>query len=170
MHDLVQSVADLVGKPGASRRVHLQLPVPADFELEVGAVREPIELEGVIESVVDGILVRGGVGAVAELTCSRCLEPVEHQVDTGAAELFREPSRVDPDDELEDGYEVADEAIDLSALLRDALSAAIPPNPRCKPDCAGLCAHCGTNLNESTCEWVDERPDPRWDALRDLSL
>lgn len=170
MHDLAQSVADLAGKPGASRELHLHLPVPEGFELEMVTVGEPVLLDGVLESVVDGMLVRGDVAGQADMACSRCLETVVARVTTAVTELYQERARLHLGDEVEEGYEIVDETIDLSALVRDALSEAVPANPLCRPDCAGLCPHCGINLNEATCDYVEERTDPRWDVLRGLSL
>ncbi len=39
----------------------------------------------------------------------------------------------------------------------------------CRPDCAGLCPHCGTNLNDGACDCEEDRTDPRWDALREVA-
>jgi uncharacterized protein len=39
---------------------------------------------------------------------------------------------------------------------------------RCKPDCKGLCAQCGQNLNEGQCDCDAEPIDPRLAPLRAL--
>lgn len=170
-HDHMLKVADLVDRPGASRQVQLAVPVPADFRLPLVAVREPLELDGVIESVVDGLLVRGSLHVDLALECARCLAPLNERVGAEVVELFVDPARVPPEAEPpEPGYEITDGHIDLDALLRDSLAPAAPSQPLCRPDCAGLCASCGANLNERACGCRDEAADPRWAALADVEV
>lgn len=63
---------------------------------------------------------------------------------------------------------VIDDHIDLEPVLRDAVVTALPFQPVCKEDCAGLCSECGMNLNEDP-EHHHEVLDPRWAALAGLS-
>ena len=49
------------------------------------------------------------------------------------------------DDEL---YPIADDTIDLGPLVRDAIVLELPSAPLCRPDCRGLCPHCGADRNE----------------------
>jgi uncharacterized protein len=163
-------VTDLVERPGASRKVDLAVPVPADFDLPLTNVRDPLEFDGVIESVVDGLLVRGRLRAGMRLACCRCLRPLQRETEREVVELFSDPEDRDADDEVEAGYEIREGAIEISALLRDALSGAAPLQPLCQEGCRGLCAQCGTNLNETSCDCADIIPDSRWEALRDLRL
>jgi uncharacterized protein len=170
-HDHVLNVADLVDRPGTSRRVELDLAVPEGFTLPLVTIREPLHLAGVIESVVDGLLVRGALSVTMRLECARCLEPLDSDVDVDVVELFQDPARLPLDTEPpEEGYEIRDGHIDLDALLRDTLAPATPYQPLCRGDCAGLCPQCGANLNDRVCTCVDDDVDPRWAALRDLDL
>ena len=170
LHDLVLSVSDLLDVPGASRVVDLRLPVPAGFDFPLVTVLEPVALEGVVESVVEGLLVRGGLEAEADLVCARCLAPLRERVATRVTELYRDPAEVDAADELEPGYAIADMTIDLDALVRDGLATALPDRPLCRPDCRGLCPQCGTDWNAATCDCTDTTEDSRWSKLRDLHL
>ena len=52
-----------------------------------------------------------------------------------------------------------------SGSIREYASMAVPMNPVCRLDCAGLCHKCGANLNESSCVCDKVSRDPRWDAL-----
>jgi uncharacterized protein len=40
--------------------------------------------------------------------------------------------------------------------------------PLCKPDCKGLCPHCGIDLNVEQCNCADADVDERMAALRAL--
>ena len=168
--DRIVSVADLVGRPGSSRRLSLELASPEDVSQPLTRLAHPVRLEGVLESVVDGILVRGTLSTTLEVQCSRCLKDMQEELETDVVELFRDPADVDPDDEQEAGYEIRDTDIDLDVLVRDALAPALPYSPVCDEACKGLCPTCGTDLNEASCDCTDESTDARWAALEALRL
>ena len=63
---------------------------------------------------------------------------------------------------------VDDDKLELSAWARDAVVLALPDKILCRPDCAGLCAVCGENLNERPHEHEDAPGDDRWAALAEL--
>ncbi len=158
-------VRDLLERPGAARRVHLDEPVPG-LRTELADVDEGEPLEGdlTLESVVEGIVVRGSVGGRMTLRCARCLMEFERDFDVEMNELYvREP---DPD---EDEYPLADDlTLDPEPMVRDAVVLQMPFSPLCRPDCLGLCERCGgdRNLGECTCH---PEVDPRWSALRALA-
>lgn len=169
--DFVLTVTDLMDRPGASRRVDLAMGVPEDLGLTLVEVRDPLRLAGVIESVVDGLLVRGTVAATMHMSCSRCLTDVEDVVHADVTELFAgEAAGLDEEGEVEAGYEIREGTIDLDTLLRDALVPAAPYRPLCRPDCQGLCPGCGANRNVVDCICEDQDHDPRWAALEGLRL
>lgn len=170
LSDRVLSVADLVGRPGSSRPLDLELAPPDDLDQALLRMGSPVRLTGVLESVVDGILVRGELSTVVQAQCGRCLKDIEEPVRADVVELFRDPSEVDPDDEQEVGYEIREARIDLDVLVRDALAPALPYAPVCDQGCKGLCATCGADLNEAPCDCTDERNDARWAALEGLRL
>src|SRR5688500_3468047 len=160
--DRIVRVADLIDRPGTSRRVDLTLPPAADLDLDMATLQGDIRFDGVIESVVDGLLVRGLVSADVAMSCARCLIDLRQQISADVVELFTDPATAESADDVEEGYEIGDGTIDLDTLLRDALVPAVPYRPLCQEDCKGLCAQCGTNRNDSDCACVDETVDARW--------
>jgi len=164
------SVVDLLRRPGRSRPIALELDPPRDLVLPLVDAVEPLRLEGVIESVVDGLLVRGRLGARLALSCARCLSPMKTQVAAEVAELYNDPADLESPDDLEPGYEIVEGQIDLDTLLRDALVPAVPVAPHCREDCAGLCPTCGTDRNLEQCDCGAAISDPRWTALQGLRL
>ena len=52
------------------------------------------------------------------------------------------------DEELRSPY-VSDGELDVGRWANDALVLALPSQPLCRPDCAGLCAVCGESLNDA---------------------
>lgn len=170
LSDRVVKVADLLDQPGASRRVDLCVGAPDDLVLPLVDIAGPLRLTGVLESVVDGLLVRGRLTVAVRLACARCLADVEDVLASDVTELFSDPARLDLDDEVEAGYEVREGLIDLDALLRDSLVPAVPYQPLCQSECPGLCTSCGADLNHDDCGCVDLATDPRWAALEGLRL
>jgi uncharacterized protein len=97
--------------------------------------------------------------------CQRCL--ADAVVETRISAREYQATSEDASDELRTPY-VEDDRLDLSAWARDALALALPEQILCRPDCAGLCPVCGTNLNLEPHTHADDEPDPRWAALAEL--
>jgi uncharacterized protein len=168
--DRIIRVADLIDRPGASRRVDVSMPPARDLDLDMATLQGDVHVDGVIESVVDGLLVRGLVSADTAMSCARCLADLQQQVAADVVELFTDPAAAESPEDVEGGYEITDGTIDLDTLIRDALVPAVPYRPLCGPDCRGLCAQCGINRNEADCSCVDQTTDARWAALEGLQL
>lgn len=167
----VVDVSDLIDRPGASRPVELDVPVPEGFEIPLTQFGDVITVDGQLESLVEGVLVRGSVGAEVAQTCARCLEPiVPVEVVADVAELYSDPTSAEDEGDVEEGYEIKDGVIDIDALLRDTLAQIVAVAPLCSDTCAGLCPTCGINRNDATCDCADEPVDGRWAALSDLKL
>jgi uncharacterized protein len=159
---------DLPRRAGTMRTVRFVAGAPADLGIEMIRVPQdsPVTFELRLESVVEGILVTGQAEADLVGECSRCLGPLEdHQV-FELQELFYYPGQ----DAEEDASFVVDEHIDLDAALRDAVVLALPFQPLCRDDCAGLCSECGANLNDDPGHNHGEKVDPRWVALQGLDI
>jgi uncharacterized protein len=94
--------------------------------------------------------------------CQRCLEPFLCTLTAAFAELFNFPPQPDSEFNIHPtGF------IDLSPLLRELFILDEPISPICRPDCAGLCANCGANLNLEKCTCQKEI-DPRLNKLQQL--
>ena len=163
---LAVDVRELLRHPGAHRHAALRAPLP-DLATPAAAVPAgaPVTVDVEVESVVEGLLVSGTVGADLVLTCVRCLREVGDRLEVEVRELFA----ADPDEAEDEGYAVlADNRLPLDTMTRDALVLAFPQAPLCRPDCAGLCPRCGADLNEGDCGHREPEADPRWSALAEL--
>lgn len=120
------------------------------------------------------VRVAGRVRAPLTLACGRCAEPFAFSVDATfdleyvpEAEVEEKPEReIEPEEFALAYYE--DNAIDLGALMQEQFYLAMPMKPLCQPDCRGLCALCGKNLNQGSCECRASWEDPRLAVLRSL--
>jgi len=126
-----------------------------------------VNIDLLLESVIEGVLVNGEVDYTLRGQCSRCLEPLsqDHRAEFSQLYLW-EPS---PDAEGEELPSVHNDLIDLTDELRDAVGLDMPLAPVCTADCRGLCAQCGINLNDAP-DHEHPTTDPRWAALADLDL
>ena len=82
----------------------------------------------------------------------------------------RSSSPAPGDDELSSPYVDDDGELDLAAWARDALALSLPAQITCRPECAGLCAQCGANLNDEPDHAHETGPDPRWAKLSELKF
>lgn len=119
-----------------------------------------------------GALLEGEVRAIVAQQCARCLRPVESPVDATFAEQYYATLHVDsgapmPGAPLDTKTIGSDFLIDLTPLIREEIILATPQAPLCRPDCRGLCAACGVDLNESP-HRHEPGPDERWSALARL--
>jgi uncharacterized protein len=66
------------------------------------------------------------------------------------------PAQTEPESEEEnegdDRYFYQGDHVELAPMLREHVILAAPMQPLCREDCAGLCAHCGKDLNEGPCQ------------------
>ncbi len=120
--------------------------------------------------------VEGTVQAEVALRCSRCLDLFTATVHAPIDELFLQthdvtsglpvalPEGEDPDVLVIDRNHL----VNLVEPIRQTLLVNLPLQPVCREDCAGLCLHCGKNLNEGPCDCPTETVDPRMAVLADL--
>ncbi len=167
MSGLTISVADILGRPGAYRELHLDAPVPGVTTALARLAPDPAHADLKAESVVEGILVSGTLRADATLECARCLKAFDTDLSVDVCELFVAPSHEAQADE--DSYRVAGTDIDLEPMVRDTVVLAMPFSPLCRPDCLGLCERCGGDRNAGECSCPPE-VDPRWAALDSLQI
>jgi uncharacterized protein len=150
---------------------------PGELDLADERVRipGPIGFKGRLQKLKEEIQFRGELETVLELCCDRCMEPVELAKQLSLKVDFVPPARVKAAEqrltEIEfDKYELDGTTIDLNRIVRDEILLAVPDFILCKPDCRGLCQHCGANKNHSPCSCKENLVDPRWQTLQQVKL
>ena len=76
--------------------------------------------------------------------CQRCLGDADVAVTVRGVEYVG--GGVLEDDDGEPGY-VVSSVVDVERWVRDLIAEALPLQMLCRPDCLGLCAVCGADLN-----------------------
>jgi len=135
------------------------------FEVDIPS--EELDIENVVRNRIKGKLVIDKRGSILEikgeihytlrLTCARCLEEFDKNMDKdihlllriGKERILREKALTD---EGIDTIYVVNGMFDLFHSIRDIILLSIPMKPLCKDDCKGICPICGKNLNEGLCE------------------
>jgi uncharacterized protein len=161
---LVFELHELGRRAGAMKDVTRQVPAPEGLGNDVIGVPidSPVDLELRFEAVVEGVLVTGVAGFTLRGECARCLTEVSSREEVDLQELFLFPGK-EPEDA--EASRLEDDLLDLEPLLRDAVVLDLPFIPLCRPDCLGLCPHCGATLNDQPDHAHDEATDPRWAGL-----
>jgi uncharacterized protein len=132
---------------------------------------ESVALE--VEPDGSDVFVRGRLAATMPQTCSRCLEDFAARIDAPVdVRLVPKPAGADSvelgaDDLDTDFYE--NDELDVTRVVANEATLALPMKPLCREDCRGLCRVCGANRNVAPCTCDTRPPDPRLAALRDLA-
>ncbi len=162
MSNYIFNVAQLLQAGSGTSREH-DIVAPADalgVDEVAGPVRGPVRLTRLDTS----ILATGAFEVPVTQVCARCLEPAASTVAFSLEEEY--VPRLDPmtglppspDDErsrLDDRHN-----LDLSAALAEAVIAALPVKPLCRPDCGGIVDAQQSPAHDS------DATDPRWEPLR----
>ncbi|HSU12581.1 DUF177 domain-containing protein [Longimicrobium sp.] len=155
--------------------VSLREQVPPDHPMwnDTGVeLTEPLEVDLTANSVGEGVLVRGTLRTKVRMSCRRCLEPVDSEVDEHVDLLFAPP--------MADGEDVDDgevyplpargDDLDLTGAVREQVLLQAPQFTLCREDCRGLCPTCGRDLNQGSCECVPDAAPGPWDALKNVKF
>ncbi|MGB7874896.1 MAG: DUF177 domain-containing protein [Anaerolineales bacterium] len=140
------------------------------FEYEQIQIADDLDLrhfEGAatIGRTPQGLIVQADFSAEITLECVRCLNEFDYNLNWNFTELYAFNSRSVSDSDLI----VPDDAhIDLQPLIREYALLEIPIKPLCRPNCKGLCAVCGEDLNLTDCGHKGIAEESPFSALKDL--
>jgi uncharacterized protein len=126
----------------------------------------------------DAVHVSGRAQVKFVAACCRCLTEVTVPFDMplDVTMIPKEPGhRADAGDDIElteedvgiSTYE--NQEVDLACVVRDEVVLELPMRALCSFDCAGLCAVCGHNINESACG-CSKPTDSRLSVLKQVKL
>lgn len=111
---------------------------PAVLEMDRADVHVagPVQLHGRATLEAKELCVSADVDYRLDLTCARCLAPVA--AEGSKALLFH--------------YDTTQQqVVDITEDVRQEVMLEYPLTALCRPDCRGLCAVCGANLNDGAC-------------------
>jgi len=173
------NLTELRKKEGELTRINEEVEIEAiTFHQEKLPVTEPLRVSGGAILTEDGTVhLSLDFSTTVVQHCRRCLEPLEAQIDHHEELEFRlgiETEIASDGDISIYRYQKTDNKIDILPYLRRFIKLDLDPYPLCKPDCKGLCPHCGANLNKEKdhkCpkeQEETEAKDPRMKKLAEL--
>lgn len=171
------NVAQLLKEPtGAVRNYEISADVSAEFDRELKLVSP---LTGQVRFLRTGpnILVTGLLETTLQESCGRCLTTFTAPISIELEEEFFPTldiitgAPISPAADIEEANLIDDQHIlDLFEVVRQEFLVKSDSLFYCRPDCKGLCPHCGQDLNLGWCDCHDEGVDPRWAGLQGLQI
>lgn len=125
----------------------------------------PVTLD--VTQTLSGRLLRLRFAVRLEGPCMRCLADAGLDLRIDAQEYDDDGAAAKEGLEESTAY-VDDDEVDLSQWALDEVALALPEQILCRADCAGICPHCGKDLNAEPHTHEDAVADPRWGALEGL--
>ncbi|MBN2412196.1 DUF177 domain-containing protein [candidate division KSB1 bacterium] len=145
--------------------------LPSEIDLDEQEFYHPINLVFNINKIGSEVFLKVQLDTSVALVCDRCLADYKYKLnETVSIVCTTDNSLVTKD---EDGIYFISETtneINITDSIRDALILNIPQKKLCSEKCKGLCAQCGVNLNDETCNCKSEKIDPRWEALKKIKF
>jgi uncharacterized protein len=157
------NAAELLRRPGSEKDIEVRFTL-ADLGVVDPRLRgdDRVAIDLHLESLTDGVVVRGLVTAPWHGICRRCATPAVGEVRCEIQELYQHVV-TDPD-----AFELVGDQLDLAPMVREVIVLDAPMSPLCKDDCRGLCPECGADRNLEACTCSGAVPDSPWGALDQL--
>lgn len=171
-HELQFNVAQLLKQTtGATRSYDIYIEGIDDFDDDVKVVAP---VTGHVDFLRTGtnILVTGRLQTTVQKSCARCLTTFTAPLAIELEEEFH--PTVDilsgatlPKEDDVDEINYIDELhiLDLSEVVQQEIFLEGDSMLYCRPDCKGLCPHCGQDRNVESCDCTENIIDPRWTDL-----
>lgn len=175
--ELQFNVAQLLKEAtGATRSFEINAE---NFQLPNNGVEFVTPLTGYVQFLRTGadILVTGTLESTIQKDCGRCLNPFTAPVKIELEEIFFPTidiltgNMLPASDDADEANRIDEQhTLNLYEVVRQALLLESDGVLYCKPDCKGLCPHCGCDRNVEPCTCQDEVIDMRWAGLLELQL
>lgn len=166
---VIEHVEDLRRRPGTRRPLHRTMRARG---LGVSGSHVPdaadVSIDGVLESIADGVVVDATLHVPWVGACRRCLDDVEGTATAEVREIFESH----PTDG--DTWPLHGHTLDLAPLLHDTVLLTLPLAPLCSEGCRGPAPHTFPAIAEPDAADLighEDGPaprDPRWAALDQL--
>jgi uncharacterized protein len=154
-------LSEILSHVGMRFPYEIDEPPLVDEDLECA---EPIRGNMVFTNTGSILLVDGQASTSVVMPCSRCLayygEPITVYIDE-QFEMETKPAGprgrqtnvvvIEEDESPAAGKLFDGPLFDLTELLRQGITLALPTQPLHDENCKGICAACGQNLNEAAC-------------------
>ena len=137
---------------GESRDIAYTISTDELSDIRGRSFASPVEVKGRIYNRAGVVYLEYSVDMTLLITCDRCLKELERAYHYDFDHIVVPSANSDNDE-----YIVADgKSIELNEIAVTDLLLQLPTKNLCKDDCKGLCMICGCDLNESTCDHLNQ--------------
>lgn len=133
-----------------------------DFMPDVNKFLSPVKVKGTVTNIKGDFHVEGEGTTVVQMSCSRCLKPVDVNIEFDVDEIFSNTGKE------EEAETFTGSTIELSSVVKKCILFSLPMKVVCDEDCKGLCPVCGMDLNEGDCGCDTAYINPKFESLRSL--
>ena len=137
-----------------------------DFLGDTFVFPDGLYVEGKITKTMKTLNLTAKVSGNAVVPCSRCLKDVIVPVAFDIAEIMmREGEEISDDEDI---VVISGHTLEIDDIVLNNFLMNVSGKYLCREDCKGLCPKCGKDLNEGSCNCINDEPDPRWSALTEI--
>ena len=106
------------------------------------------------------------------IICDRCGDSITKLIDGNVQTLYTFDRLKYQEADSDDIHLLSpsEKEIDIRQDIIDVLTLALPVKILCQENCAGLCPHCGVNLNKQKCRCSSDEMDSRWNGLKNIKF
>jgi uncharacterized protein len=163
---MLLELGKIITQPGGVVPFSLEM----DFsQLDFGGscpAAEPVQVTGQVRNEAGVLMLTATLDTTLHCVCDRCatpfLRPFHEDLE---AILVTELAHEENEDDWT--FLLKGDCADLEEIVNTAFVLNMESKFLCSPDCKGLCAVCGKNLNDGPCDCKPE-PDPRLAVLGQL--
>lgn len=163
---MLLDLGKIIAQPGGT----LPFSTEMDFsQMDFGGNRpasEPVHITGSVRNEAGVLVLTATVETVLHCICDRCATPFD-RVFRQDVEAILVRELMHEENENDWTFLLDGDTADLDEIITTAFVLNMESKFLCSPDCKGLCATCGKNLNEGPCDCKPE-PDPRLAVLGQL--
>lgn len=144
-------VKSIIGNEGA------KIPISGNVAVSDGNISAVLKLSGKVSNLSGRLDINADVECDIDTICDRCLVPVKAKLSFSISEVVGENE-----------VSLQGTILDMGDIAEKNFYSVLPMKFLCREDCKGLCAICGTNLNEKLCNCKNDIIDERLAALKKL--
>ena len=166
---MLLELGTIINQPGGV----IPFALDMDFsEMDFGGSRpatEPVHTAGQVRNEAGVLVLTGSIDTVLHCVCDRCATPFDRPFHQDVeAVLVQELMHAQNEDDRT--FLLKGDAADLDEIITTAFVLNMESKFLCSPDCKGLCARCGKDLNDGPCACPPPPADDAWTALDGLVL
>ncbi|MGL1861253.1 MAG: DUF177 domain-containing protein [Pseudodesulfovibrio sp.] len=140
-----------------------------EFSIAVKPGKDLVAQVSILPQAEDGALIRGTLKGSVTLSCDRCINEYELNIDE-SFDAFEQLPDGEYDEEPRVRTESGELQLNIGAILWEEFALNLPVKPLCSEGCGGICPTCGTDLNKGKCDCEQDKGDERLAVFRNLKI